>query len=244
VPFRAVLNGILYVLRTGCQWKAVPRCFGSGSTVHARFQQWCRLGVFEQLWALLLEHYDTQIGIAWGWQALDSATIKAPRGGSKTGKNPTDRGKSGSKRHVLVDQRGAPLAAEISGANTHDMKMTLQTVDNVVLEMTDKQRTDPKNICCDKGYDYPEIDRALQERGYTCHIRRRGEQPPSEKTHQAKRWVVERTHSWHNRFRKLSTRYELYDENYLGLVDFASALIIYRIIWRLLPHPKPNGVFG
>ena len=97
VPDRTVLAGILYVLRTGCQWKAVPREYGSGSTVHLRFQQWERAGVFRRMWRTGLAEYDDLEGIAWRWQAVDGAMTKAPLGGEATGPNPTDRGKKGDQ---------------------------------------------------------------------------------------------------------------------------------------------------
>ena len=81
---RTVLNGILYVLRTGCQWKMVPREYGSGSTCHLRFQTWVRAGVFERIWRVCLEHYDDLQGIDWRFQSMDSATVSAPvKGGIK-----------------------------------------------------------------------------------------------------------------------------------------------------------------
>jgi transposase len=83
VPYRNVLNGILYVLRTGCQWKKVPKEFGSGSTCHARFQEWARMGVFQKVWKRLLDRYDELKGIGWKWQSVDSATVKAPLGGKQ-----------------------------------------------------------------------------------------------------------------------------------------------------------------
>jgi putative transposase len=81
VQFRKVLNGILYVLRTGCQWKMLPKEYGSGSTCHRRFQEWMRLGVFQKLWIRLLEIYDYVRGIEWKWQSLDSVSVKASLGG-------------------------------------------------------------------------------------------------------------------------------------------------------------------
>ena len=88
VPFRQVLDGILYVLRTGCQWKAVPKEFGSGSTCHKRFREWERAGIFEQLWAKLLARYDELRGIQWRFQSLDSAIVKAPLGGRRRVRTP------------------------------------------------------------------------------------------------------------------------------------------------------------
>ena len=84
VSNRTVLNGILYVLRTGCQWKMVPREYSSGSTCHLRFQTWMRAGVFQQMWRVCLKHYDDLRGIDWRFQSMDSATVSAPvKGGTK-----------------------------------------------------------------------------------------------------------------------------------------------------------------
>jgi transposase len=80
VPFRKeVLDGILYVMRTGCQWKMLPKAYGSASTCHRRFQEWVgKRRVFEKLWIRLLEIYDDIRGIEWEWQSLDSVSVKAP----------------------------------------------------------------------------------------------------------------------------------------------------------------------
>jgi putative transposase len=92
---RSVVNGILYVLQTGCQWKAMPREFGSGSAIHAYFQEWVQLGVFEQLWRLALEEYDDLKGIDWKWQSLDGAMNKSPLGGEKNREKPDRSGQAG-----------------------------------------------------------------------------------------------------------------------------------------------------
>jgi transposase len=80
---RGVANGIFYVLRTGCQWKALPPHFGKPSTVHRYFQEWTQLGVWKQFWKRCLRKYDQRKGIAWRWQSLDGATTKSPLGGEK-----------------------------------------------------------------------------------------------------------------------------------------------------------------
>ena len=82
VPYRKVLDGILYVLRTGCQWKMLPKEHGSGSTCHRRFQQWNGMDVFKNIWIKLLKIYDEMIGINWTWQSLDSISIKSHLGGT------------------------------------------------------------------------------------------------------------------------------------------------------------------
>ena len=81
VPYRKVIDGILYILRTGCQWKMLPKEYGSGSTCHRRFQQWSSSKVFQKLWTRLLKEYDRVVGIQWNWQSLDSVSLKAPLGG-------------------------------------------------------------------------------------------------------------------------------------------------------------------
>ena len=85
VDRRRVFDGILYVLRTGCQWNSAPREFGSSSTLHRYFQEWTRRGVFFRLWKEALREYDELEGIDWGWQSLDGAMTKAPLGGEKSG---------------------------------------------------------------------------------------------------------------------------------------------------------------
>jgi transposase len=82
IPFRKVMDGIVYVLRTGCQWKMLPKEYGSGSTCHRRFQQWIKLEIFKRIWIRLLKEYDNKRGIGWIWQSLDSISIKSPLGGT------------------------------------------------------------------------------------------------------------------------------------------------------------------
>jgi len=82
VDDRKVFAGIMYRLRTGCQWDAIPSDFGSGSTCYRRFAKWCADGVFEKLHAEMLHYYHQERGIDWEWASLDSAIVKAPKGGS------------------------------------------------------------------------------------------------------------------------------------------------------------------
>jgi putative transposase len=124
-----------------------------------------------------------------------------------TGPNPTDKGKLGTKRHVLTDGHGIPLSIVITSANTHDMKTAINTLNNIVVKRSSYKRCKAKqNFCLDKGYDFQEIKDGVIKKEYLPHIRRRGEQSLTRGgNHHGKRrrWVVERTNSWHNRFRKL-----------------------------------------
>ena len=94
---RRIAGGIFYVLRTGCQWKAVPAEYGKGSNIHRYFQIWEADGFFERIWTKGLEKYDEVIGIDWEWQSVDGCMTKAPLAQESVGKNPTDRGKNGDK---------------------------------------------------------------------------------------------------------------------------------------------------
>lgn len=94
IDSRVVFAGILYVLRTGCQWKALPKeRFGSPSAIHRYFQEWLDAGFFLRLWKAGLHEYDDMEGIAWEWQSIDGAMVKAPLAQDAVGPNPTDRGK-------------------------------------------------------------------------------------------------------------------------------------------------------
>ena len=153
-----------------------------------------------------------------------------------TGPNPTDRGKLGTKRHVLTDGQGIPLSVVITAANTHDMKAAINTLDNIVIKRpSSKIYRKKQNLCLDKGYDFQEIENEVIKKGYLPHIRHRGEQSvirirDGDHHHAKRRWVVERTNSWHNRFRKLLVRYEKKLENYFALVCLGCCIVIYRRI--------------
>jgi len=164
---RAVLNGIWYVLWTGCQWKAVQRTwFGaSRSVLHERFQTWQEQGIWDKVFQALVKFYRRAQQIQWRWQAIDSRACAAPLGGSATGKNPTARAKLGSKIHILVDQRGAPLAIDISGANQHDT----WSVPNLVFHSAVKRPGSEQHFCADKGYDYNAVRQVIEREGYTSH---------------------------------------------------------------------------
>ena len=160
----------------------------------------------------MVEWYERSWGIDWEWQAADTKLLAAPLGGEATGPNPTDLGKSGTKRHLLVDGRGVPLAFHLSAANRHDLKglSHLLKPEEGLLEIrpepTDRE---PQHLCLDKAYDAEEADLLLEELGYTGHIKRRGEDDApgvGEPIYPARRWKVERSISWLTHILHLSTR--------------------------------------
>jgi len=157
--------------------------------------------------------------------------------GKKTGHNPTDRAKQGAKRSLLTDGQGVPLGLAVEGANRHDMKLVQATLDSIVVTRPEPTADQPQGMCLDKGYDYDEVRALLAEFGFTAHIRSRDEEArdlAQDANKRARRWVVERTHSWMNRFRRILVRWEKKAENYLAFLHFACALIAFR----------SSGLFG
>jgi putative transposase len=129
---------------------------------------------------------------------------------------------------VLTDGRGVPLSVVLGPANVHDKWLLAATLDAVVLRAGPHPRR-PVRVCLDKGYYFRDCDAAVRARRIVPHIRRKGEPPLVGRVHgRPRRWVVERTNSWHNRFRALLVRWERKAANYLALVHLASALIALR----------------
>ena len=132
---------------------------------------------------------------------------------------------------MLTEGHGIPLGLVVEGANRHDMKLMRPTLDSLVVKRPQPTEAQPQGMCLDKGYDYQEVRNILEEFGFTAHIRSRGEEAQAikEKAGQkARRWVVERTHSWMNRFRRILVRWDKKPEHYLAFLHFACALIAVR----------------
>ncbi len=138
------------------------------------------------------------------------------------------------KRSVLTEGHGVPIGVAADGANRHDMKLvraTIESMHSVVEQRPTPTEQEPQGMCLDKGYDYDEVRSTLEEFGFTAHIRGRGEEAKElreEAGKRARRWVVERVHSWLNRFRRLLIRWDKKPQNYLAFLHFACALIACR----------------
>jgi putative transposase len=147
------------------------------------------------------------------------------------GKNPTDRGKIGAKRSLLTEGGGVPIGLAVEGANRNDFKMVRETIASLPVKRPAPTPATPQGMCLDKGYDYDEVRDLLAEFGFTAHIRARGEEAKALKQDagfRARRWVVERTHSWMNRFRRVLIRWDKKVCNYLGFLHLACAYITYK----------------
>jgi putative transposase len=240
---RRVLDGVIYRMRSGVQWNQLPRNFGADSTVHGWFQRFVADGVLHEIWAELVRACDELGAVAWAWQAADGVIGKSRFDGAKRGPNPTDRAKPGTKKHVLVEQHGGPLGVVIAGANVNDHKLLETTIDAIVVKRPDPTKV-TQHLCLDKAYDNKTGNTVCEHACYVAHIRRIGEQKldsAGEKTHPARRWLVERTIAWLQKCRAILIRYDKKPDNYQGLVQLACALLWYR---RLHHLNQPDGVLG
>ncbi len=130
-----------------------------------------------------------------------------------------------------MEGNGLPIGLQVEGANRNDFKMVQATLESIPIERPRPTPEEPQHLCLDKGYDYDEVRELGKEFGYTLHIRPRNEEAQALKRQvgfNARRWVVERTHSWMNRFRSVLVRWDKKVENYLGLLHLACAFITYR----------------
>jgi putative transposase len=150
--------------------------------------------------------------------------------GKKTGPNPTDRAKCGTKRSLLTDARGTPLSVVVAGANRNDHKLMAETLEAVPVKRPQPTPDEPQHLCLDKDYDYREPRDLAEAFGFTLHLRTRGEEIAGKREagKTARRWVVERTHSWLNRFRRILIRWDKKPGNYLAMLHFACAIITWR----------------
>lgn len=124
-----------------------------------------------------------------------------------------------------------PVGLAVEGANRNDMKMVGATLESIPVERPEPTPQQPQGMCMDKGYDYEEVRQIVEEFGFTAHIKARGEEATEIKRRagfKARRWVVERTHSWMNRFRGILIRWCKKPENYIAMLHFAFAIITYR----------------
>jgi putative transposase len=150
------------------------------------------------------------------------------------GPNPTDRAKPGVKKSLLVEADGGPLSVVIAGANVPDAQLLDATIEAIVLERPEPEPGFEQHLALDKAYDNETGWGACIDQGYEPHIALiRDERPDRPKTHKPRRWVVERTLAWLSKCRGILIRWEKKAENYLGLLQFACALIWFRRLHHL-----------
>ena len=234
---RAALTGILFVLKSAIPWEMLPQEMGCGSGMTCSGGAWRSGTKSGRVEAPAPDALGAPGGS--GRDRLVARVVglgggRGPRGGKKTGPNPTDRGKKGSKRHLVLDRNGGvPLAVTHTAANVHDSKALEEAVDagRPIRKPRGRPRKRPKKLHADKGYDFPRCRKALRKRGITPRIAPRRGIESSERLGRH-RWVVERTLSWLNRFGRLKVRYERRDDIHQAFLDLGCALICWRYVQR------------
>jgi transposase len=166
---RKVLSGIIFVLKTGVPWKSLPATsdFPSGHTCRRSLLEWDKRGVWRRLWQGLLADLQAEGRLDWERGVVDSSSVRAGHGGEKTGKSPVDRGKLGSKHHLLVEGRGVPRSISLTGANRHDITQLLNLVESIppVKGRRGRPRRKPKRVQGDRAYDSEPHRWALKKKG-------------------------------------------------------------------------------
>jgi transposase len=228
---RQALTGILFVLKTGIPWAALPVEMGCGCGMSCwrRLKAWHDAGVWENLYQFLLEHLDDADKIDWSKAAVDSSFARAFGGVEGGGRNPTDRGRPGVKQHALTDANGIPLAAESTAANVPEVKRLLPLLDQCgPWDEEGQPRRLPDEAYADRAYDSEPHRQEMRDRGVAPKLaKRRTEHGSGLGKH---RWVVERFFSWLHGFRKLRFVTEKTKEMQLAFLHLALSLICLRFL--------------
>ncbi|WP_434976543.1 IS5 family transposase [Streptomyces puniciscabiei] len=231
---RAVFTAVVYVLTSGCAWRHLPPTFGTSSaTAHRRFTVWTEVGLWRRLHRAVLDELGVRGEVDWTSAIVDAASVRAKKGGSLTGPNPVDRGKKGSKLHVLSDAQGIPLAVAVSGANMHDSLALKPLILGIpaVRSRRGPRRRRPVKLRADKAYFSAEHLIWLRERGLVARIARPGIE--SGERLGRHRWKIERSIAWLFGYRRLTIRYERKGSHFLAFLGLASALTCYKKLAKL-----------
>jgi len=226
-----IFEKLVQILVFGCAYWRIADESCSATTLRRRRDEWIASGVMDELREMVLEAYDEFIGLRLADVAVDCCITKAPCGGDKAGRSPVDRGKQGIKRSVAVDADGIPLGTITAPANRHDSPLLDETLDTLeVLGSLPEQMS----VHLDRGYDSETTRQKLKIRGMASMISEKGKPAPLQAT---KRWVVERTNSWHNAHKKLLWC----TERRGAVIDFWIAfsevvIIVRRLIRRAWTH--------
>ncbi len=155
------------------------------------------------------------------------------KGGGETGPSPVDRGRPGSKHHLLVDQNGIPLAFALTGSNRNDVTQLIPLVDAVpaVRGVVGRPRRRPERVIADRGYDHDKYRKLLRKRGIKPVIARRQTEHGSGLGRY--RWVVERTFAWLHNFKRLLVRYERRADIHRAMLGLACCLVCFRRLTNL-----------
>ncbi|MHC3455692.1 IS5 family transposase [Streptomyces prasinus] len=231
---RQLIDGIRWRTRTGAPWRDVPERYGPWERVYDLFRRWQRDGTWARIVTQLQAQADAKGLITWDVN-IDSTVCRAhqhaagaAKKGDLTGPNPVDRGKYGSKIHLITERTGLPISVGISGANLHDSQALIPLVKGIppIRSRRGRRRRRPGKLHADKGYDYRHLRQWLSKRGIRHRIARKGIETSQRLGRH--RWTIERTMSWLAGCHRLHRRYERKAEHFLAFTSIACTLICYR----------------
>ena len=224
ISARKAISGIMFVLENGSKWKFLPGFYGKPSTVHGTFMRWVKSGLFIKILERARHYYLSINTDLPTWFAIDSSSCKAPYA-KWSGKNPTDRGKRGIKKNIIIDKYGAPLALSVGPANRHDSCFFKETLDNLVAPKTKSV----KIMAADSSYDVKKLRKVAANKGFclyaSTNIRRSRNML---KVKPSFRWKVEASHSWLNNFRSLKTCWTKTKETFLSFLQLGASVLLFR----------------
>jgi transposase len=224
---RKVLKAIMFIIRTGMQWRYLPREYGASTTIHGIYMQWCRTGVCGAIFEVAKMAYCSLQGVS-NWYAIDTSSKKAPLALS-SGKNPTDRAKRDIKQIVIVDRKGAPVAVGVAAANVHDSKLLEPMLKNYF------PTKDPYILASDSAWDAEKLRKICAKKNsalIAATNRRRNKN--TNKVTPSMRWLVERTIGWFSWQRGLKICWVKLPIVYLGFLHLAAASQLFKM----------SGIFG
>ncbi|WP_308311174.1 IS5 family transposase [Streptomyces sp. GbtcB6] len=233
-PDRLVFQGILFVLHTGIAWEHLPQelGFGSGMTCWRRLAEWTEAGVWPRLHETLLAKLRSSDALDFSRAAVDGSHPGVKRG-AKTGRSPVDRGRTGSKHHLITDATGIPLAVTLTCGNRNDVTQLIPLLQTVppVRGKRGRPRRRPDVALGDRGYDHDKYRHLVRGLGVKPRIARRGTEHGSGLGTQ--RWVVERTFAHLHWFRRLRIRWEIRDDIHEAFLSLGCSLICWRKLCSL-----------
>jgi transposase len=227
---RKTFFGILFVLENGIKWQNLPSEYGKVSTVHGKFMKWVRNGNIQSIFESIRGTYLEKTDAFKNWYAIDTSYAKAPYA-REGGRSPVDRGKRGIKKNLIVDSKGAPLAVDVAPANIHDS----QTFQNIIASVRPIKKQKWPIVAADSAYDSTSLRTIAKQSGFVLHAATNRRRNKNATVVRPKgRWRVEHVHSWLNHFRSIKTCYAKCKESFLGLLQIAASIQLFKMI----------GVFG
>ena len=215
---RKTLEGVIFIMQTGAQWKRLPKQYGHKSTVHGKFRKWVNLGIFAKIFKMILKFYIESNRRITNWSAIDASHSKAPFA-SWGGKNPTDRARNGVKKIIIVDINGAPLSTGLGPSNRHDS----QLFEDVFMELKNMDIEGINKITADGAYHSKKLRKFCSDNNFTliASHNKKGKKGV-ERFVPAGRWVVERTFGWLSWYRGIKVCYAKTKSSFLAFLQFAS----------------------